>query len=106
MCSIAPIIRYIDEQFERYFRDESGLNRRNITDTRVHCCLYFVAPTGCGLKPMDREFMRLLQNKVNIVPVIAKADTLTAAELAQLKARLLEQIRSADLKVCFNWPFQ
>lgn len=37
---------YIDEQFRQYFTDESGLNRRNIQDNRVHCCLYFVPPYG------------------------------------------------------------
>lgn len=37
---------YIDEQFRQYFTDESGLNRRNIQDNRVHCCLYFVPPWG------------------------------------------------------------
>lgn len=33
-------------QFRQYFTDESGLNRRNIQDNRVHCCLYFVPPWG------------------------------------------------------------
>uniref|UniRef100_A0A8U8C950 Uncharacterized protein n=1 Tax=Geospiza parvula TaxID=87175 RepID=A0A8U8C950_GEOPR len=39
-----PITDYIDQQFEQYFRDESGLNRKNIQDNRVHCCLYFISP--------------------------------------------------------------
>lgn len=39
---------YIDQQFEQYFRDESGLNRKNIQDNRVHCCLYFISPFGHG----------------------------------------------------------
>lgn len=38
--------QYIDEQFRQYFTDESGLNRRNIQDNRVHCLLYFVPPYG------------------------------------------------------------
>lgn len=33
-------------QFRQYFTDESGLNRRNIQDNRVHCCLYFIPPYG------------------------------------------------------------
>ena len=45
-----PILEYIDSQFERYLHDESGLNRRNISDNRVHCCFYFISPTGHGLK--------------------------------------------------------
>ena len=39
---------YIDAQFDQYFKDESGLNRKNIKDNRVHCCLYFVSPFGHG----------------------------------------------------------
>jgi len=39
---------YIDQQFEQYFRDESGLNRKNIQDNRVHCCIYFISPFGHG----------------------------------------------------------
>lgn len=39
---------YIDEQFRQYFTDESGLNRKNIQDNRVHCCLYFIPPYGHG----------------------------------------------------------
>merc|ERR1712088_968437 len=66
--SFQQIIRYIDEQFERYLRDESGLNRKNIIDNRVHCCFYFINPYGRGLKPLDLEVMKQLSNKVNIVP--------------------------------------
>lgn len=58
-------------------RDESGLNRKNIVDNRVHCCFYFVNPYGHGLKPLDIEVMKQLSDKVSIVPVIAKADCLS-----------------------------
>lgn len=46
--SFKTIICYIDEQFERYLHDESGLNRRHIVDNRVHCCFYFISPFGHG----------------------------------------------------------
>ncbi|XP_012517385.1 PREDICTED: septin-2, partial [Propithecus coquereli] len=82
------IISYIDEQFERYLHDESGLNRRHIIDNRVHCCFYFLSPFGHGLKPLDVAFMKAIHNKVNIVPVIAKADTLTLKERERLKKRV------------------
>ncbi|KAA8594255.1 hypothetical protein FQN60_005089 [Etheostoma spectabile] len=74
---------YIDQQFEQYFRDESGLNRKNIQDNRVHCCLYFISPFGHGLRPLDVEFMKALHEKVNIVPILAKADTLTPSEIRE-----------------------
>ena len=37
---------------------------------------------------MDIQFMRRLHDKVNIVPVIAKADTLTPKEIKKLKERV------------------
>lgn len=40
------VVDYIDEQYRQYFMDESGLNRKNIQDNRVHCCLYAVPSWG------------------------------------------------------------
>jgi septin 2 len=94
-----PILEYIDNQFERYLHDESGLNRRNISDNRVHCCFYFISPYGHGLKPLDIEFMKSLHNRVNIVPVIAKADTLTKIEIRKLKRRILDEIAKSGIKI-------
>lgn len=48
--------RYVDEQFNQYFQDESGLNRKNIQDHRVHCCLYFIPPYGHGFVNLDQRF--------------------------------------------------
>ena len=56
---------------------------------QIHCCLYFIGPSGHGLKPLDIEFMRRLHDKVNIIPVIAKADTLTPDECLHLKKQVL-----------------
>ncbi|XP_073902281.1 septin-4 isoform X2 [Castor canadensis] len=82
-----PVAEYIDQQFEQYFRDESGLNRKNIQDNRVHCCLYFISPFGHGLRPLDVEFMKALHQRVNIVPILAKADTLTPPEVDRKKRK-------------------
>ncbi|KAA3671865.1 septin 4 [Paragonimus westermani] len=89
ILSWKPIEDYIDGTFEQYFKDECGLNRKNIHDNRVHCCLYFISPYGHGLRQVDVEFIRRLQHKVNIVPIIAKADALTAPELRAFKERIM-----------------
>lgn len=101
--SFQQIIKYIDQQFDRYLRDESGLNRKNIVDNRVHCCFYFISPYGHGLKPLDIDFMKQLSNKVSIVPVIAKSDCLTMSEIKRLKVRILEEIKAAGIKI-YNLP--
>ena len=33
----------------------------------MHACLYFIAPTGHGLKPLDVEFMRRIHKMVKTV---------------------------------------
>lgn len=115
LTSWKQIVDYIDQQFEHYFRDESGLNRRNIQDNRVHCCLYFISPFSHGyalsthpiissssssniwqqlscvsysLRPLDVQCMKALHEKVNIIPVLAKADTLTQAEVYKKKMKV------------------
>nr|XP_046266337.1 septin-5-like isoform X2 [Scatophagus argus] len=98
-----PIEDYIDQQFEQYFRDESGLNRRNIQDNRVHCCLYFISPFSHGLRPLDVECMKALHEKVNIVPVLAKADSLTQAEVRRKKMKIREEIKQFGINI-YQFP--
>ncbi|XP_072284863.1 septin-5-like isoform X2 [Pyxicephalus adspersus] len=98
-----PVADYIDQQFEQYFRDESGLNRKNLQDTRVHCCLYFLSPLGHGLRPLDIEFLRALQDRVNIVPILGKADTLTPKELIQKKQRIREELDYFGIRI-YQFP--
>ncbi|XP_053758240.1 septin-5-like isoform X1 [Panthera pardus] len=98
-----PITDYVDQQFEQYFRDESGLNRKNIQDNRVHCCLYFISPFGHGLRPVDVGFMKALHEKVNIVPLIAKADCLVPSEIRKLKERIREEIDKFGIHV-YQFP--
>merc|ERR1712074_424241 len=61
-CCWQPVTDYIESQFEQFFKDESGLNRKNIQDNRVHCCLYFISPIGHGLRPIDKEVMKVNVN--------------------------------------------
>ncbi|XP_063002882.1 septin-5-like [Elgaria multicarinata webbii] len=94
---------YIDQQFEQYFRDESGLNRKNIQDNRVHCCLYFISPFGHGLRPLDVEFMKALHQRVNIVPVLAKADTLMPSEVDRMKNKIRDEIDQFGIRI-YQFP--
>lgn len=43
--------------------------------------------------------MKALHNKVNIVPVISKADTLTITEVKRLKKRILEEIAQNGIQI-------
>ena len=48
---------------------------------------------------MDLEVLRRLHRKVNIVPIIAKADTLTTQEVKKLKERILADIEEHEIQV-------
>ncbi|XP_065826048.1 neuronal-specific septin-3-like [Oscarella lobularis] len=95
-----PILDYVNDQFERYLKEEvSVVRKKRIPDTRVHACLYFIAPTGHSLKQLDIEFMKRLDQCVNIIPVIAKADTLTLEEREAFKARICEDIQCHGINI-------
>ncbi|XP_033216396.1 septin-7 isoform X3 [Belonocnema kinseyi] len=98
-----PVIEYIESKYEEFLNAESRVVRRQIADSRVHCCLYFVAPSGHGLKPLDVEFMQRLHDKVNIIPVIAKADTMTPDECAMFKKQILNEIAQHKIKI-YEFP--
>ncbi|XP_041610051.1 neuronal-specific septin-3 isoform X3 [Vulpes lagopus] len=88
-----PIEKYINEQYEKFLKEEVNIARKKrIPDTRVHCCLYFISPTGHSLRPLDLEFMKHLSKVVNIIPVIAKADTMTLEEKSEFKQRVRKEL--------------
>ncbi|XP_026868122.2 septin 9b isoform X1 [Electrophorus electricus] len=95
-----PIMKFINEQYEQYLQEEININRKKrIPDTRVHCCIYFIPPTGHCLRPIDIEFMRHLSKVVNIVPIIAKADTLTLEERDFFRQKIKEDLRANEIEV-------
>lgn len=83
-----PVIEYIESRYEEFLNAESRVNRKSVPDNRVHCCLYMIAPSGHGLKPLDVELMKRLHDKVNLIPLIAKADTMTPEECAHFKKQV------------------
>lgn len=54
-----------------------------------HMHFYLVCSS---LRPLDVEFMKALHEKVNIVPVLAKADTLTPSEVKKKKMKVKQNI--------------
>lgn len=101
--SWTPIIDFVESKYEEYLTAESRVQRKAISDNRVHCCLYFIAPSGHGLKPLDIEFMQRLHDKVNIIPVIAKSDTLIPEEIQQFKKQILNEIAQNKIKI-YDFP--
>jgi septin 3/9/12 len=95
-----PIVKYIKDQHSAYLRKELTAQReRYIQDTRIHCCLFFIQPSGHSLKPIDIVVLKKLSDVVNVVPVIAKADTLTLEERQVFKERIKEEFAFHNLKM-------
>jgi len=49
-------------------------------DERIHCAMYFLSPHR--IKLIDEVFMQQMADLVPIVPVVGKADSMTASELS------------------------
>eukprot|EP00056_Hartaetosiga_gracilis_P002577 m.55098 g.55098 ORF g.55098 m.55098 type:complete len:418 (+) comp11113_c0_seq2:115-1368(+) len=97
------VIQFINGQFELYDADESKVQRDVVKDIRVHCCLYFIPPSTHGLRPLDIEILKHLQHVVNVIPVIAKADTLTDDECSFLKQKIRTTLENEGIRV-FQFP--
>ncbi|EJW88278.1 cell division protein [Wuchereria bancrofti] len=99
-----PIVNYIEKKYLDYFSEETKIERAAIIpDKRVHLCLYFISPTGHGLKQLDIEMMKKLHDRVNVIPVIAKADTLTVNELSYFKNQITKEIEENGIKL-YKFP--
>ncbi|KGO77346.1 hypothetical protein PITC_055310 [Penicillium italicum] len=94
-----PIIEFLDDQHESYMLQEQQPRRTDKIDMRVHACLYFIRPTGHTLKPLDIEVMKRLSSRVNLIPVVAKADTLSHSDLVRYKDRIRAVIEAQGIKI-------
>merc|ERR1712027_256750 len=99
------IVDYIDNQFESYLQEELKIKRNlaSFHDTRIHACLYFITPNGHGLKSLDLVCMKKLDSKVNIVPVIAKADTVNRQELTNFKQKVMAELSNNGVQI-YQFP--
>lgn len=100
-----PIVKYINDQYELNVQKELSLKRNfnQINDTTIHLCLYFISPTGHSLKAIDLNTMKALDRRVNIIPVIAKADTISKNELNEFKKRIMLDINNNHVNI-YHFP--
>lgn len=99
------IMGYLERQYDDILAEESRIKRNpRFRDNRVHSLLYFITPTGHSLREIDIELMKRLSPRVNVIPVIGKADTCTPTELAEFKKRIMEDIDHYNIPI-YNFPF-
>lgn len=79
------LIHHIESLNEEYFENEQGLNIPFL-DKRIHCCL-FLTPAD---KITEKEIagVQALSTKVNLIPIIAKADIFTVEELREHREKI------------------
>jgi len=104
-ASFGEIVGYLERQYDDILAEESRIKRNpRFRDNRVHALLYFITPTGHGLRELDIELMKRLSPRANVIPVIGKADSLTPAELAESKKLVMEDIEHYRIPV-YNFPY-
>ncbi|KAJ1959332.1 Cell division control protein 11 [Dispira parvispora] len=99
------IVQYIESRYEETLAEETRIKRNpKFKDNRVHALLYFITPTGHGLRELDIKLMKRVGNRVNVIPIVAKADSLTVDELAAFKKRVMEDIDNFRIPI-YNFPY-
>ncbi|KAI9023755.1 Septin-domain-containing protein [Phycomyces nitens] len=87
------IAKYIDHQFELTLAEETKIRRDSkALDTHIHACIYFIDTKTSGLSDVDRYVIKLLGSRVNVVPVVGKADTLTQAQRENIKSGFRKEV--------------
>ncbi|KAF9140552.1 hypothetical protein BGX30_006364 [Mortierella sp. GBA39] len=67
----------------------------SMAHTLPDACLYFVL---YDLKPVDIHFMKRIMRHVNLIPILAKADTLSVNQLWKAKSRILKQLEENQIE--------
>jgi cell division control protein 12 len=94
-----PLVEFIDQQHDSYMRQEAQPDRSSRNDLRVHACLYFIRPTGHTLKPLDIQVMKHLGQRVNLIPVIGKADTMSLDDLKKFKKKVRSALMDNNIRI-------
>lgn len=102
----ASVLKYLEEQMDQVLNEESRIKRNpKFIDTRVHALLYFIEPTGKGLREPDITFIRHVGKRVNVIPLLAKADAFAGVEeLARVKRLVQADMERFGLPV-FRFPY-
>ncbi|KAF2009337.1 hypothetical protein BU24DRAFT_326090, partial [Aaosphaeria arxii CBS 175.79] len=114
------VTSFLESKFEDTFTEEQKVMRApGVRDTHIHCVFLVLDParlesnviaarkrtsqkmTGQVIGGLDDDLdlnvLRELQGKTTVIPVISKADTITAAHMRHLKKMVWDTIKRAKL---------
>ncbi|CAJ0751088.1 15639_t:CDS:2 [Entrophospora sp. SA101] len=72
-------------------------------DSQIHACIYFIDNANNGLTDKDIRILKRLTARVNVIPVVAKADLLTTTQLRNLKKAINRDLKTHQIPV-FDFP--
>jgi septin family protein len=116
---------FLESKFEDTFNEESKVVRApGVRDTHIHCVFLILDPSrldsnlahsrrhneksstrfdeplrlmGILDEDLDVQVLKTLQGKTTVIPVISKADTITANHMGQLKRAVWDSLKQAKL---------
>ncbi|KAK4950132.1 hypothetical protein LTR10_011109 [Elasticomyces elasticus] len=119
---LREISTFVEQKFEETFVEEQKVNRApGVKDSHIHCVLLVLDPVrldgtiaGAGVggrngegkgglmvegldEDMDLQVLRALWGKTTVIPVVAKADTVTTGHMAFLKRAVWRSVKGAKL---------
>eukprot|EP00854_Cymbomonas_tetramitiformis_P011913 gene11913-14070_t len=93
------IVSFVKRQKAAYMQMDVDPQRSrdlaDVEDPRVDICLYFIP--AHRLKTVDVLFMQALSKEVALIPVLAKADSMTAEEIQQFRAEVMASLEGVDV---------
>ncbi|KAH9898838.1 Septin-domain-containing protein [Xylariomycetidae sp. FL2044] len=101
METIVPCVEYVESFLDMVSSDSlSDSDMLNMLGgdggCRVDAVLYLLS--DAGLKPTDMEYIRRLSRLTNVIPILAKADTVLPERLLEYKRQVAGQLDSAGLR--------
>ncbi|EED13761.1 septin [Talaromyces stipitatus ATCC 10500] len=122
---LRDITAFLESKFEDTLMEEMKVVRSpGARDTHIHCVFWILDPVrldsnlaaaqkaagqtngkyttqsrGVGIldEDLDLQFLRVMQGKTAVVPVISKADTITTAHMAYLKKAVSDSLKQARI---------
>lgn len=99
-ASFSVLLDFIESRYKEYLEEETRIKRNpKFEDNRVDVLLYFIEPTGKGLTRFDRQALKALAKRVNVIPVLAKGDSYSSDELVLMKQLVMDEIRREGIQI-------
>lgn len=93
-------IHEVETRLWRYSEQE----RSDMSDPRVHLCLYLLPPNPRPLRELDKRVLQEIQRLVPLLPVIAKVDTFDVDALRQFQDDLRKEFSDLGITPITDHP--